>query len=190
VTDERQTFGAIESTVVDADDERTTREHASRARARARKKASWRLFGQTGIVGHACEEVGISRRRPYTWAEKDPVFARKFAEAGERATDLLEAVARKRAFEGSDDLVKFLLRGKRAEFRDKVDLRHTGPGGGPIQMAAKVEHSVDPDLRDAAILAALVDAGVVDDPAGPGPGGTAPEEQRGDEDQPDEGAHP
>ena len=33
----------------------------------------------------------------------------------------------------SDDLLKFYLKSKRAEFREKTDLTLLGPGGGPVQ---------------------------------------------------------
>lgn len=108
----------------------------------------------SGIVRHACEAAGVSRTTAYDRRERHPDFAAAWDEAMEDACDLLEAEARRRALEGvekpifwqgeqvatvreySDTLMTLVLKAHRPEkYRERVDSRLSGPGGGPIQVA-------------------------------------------------------
>lgn len=73
-----------------------------------------------GIVTKAALESGIHRDTAYYERSRDPWFAEQWKEALDRGVDMLEDVARQRAYEGSDTLLIFLLKAKRAEYRDTV----------------------------------------------------------------------
>lgn len=97
-----------------------------------------RHFAETGNVTLAAKLTGITREIPYRWRNKSPTFAKAWDDAGEAATDALEAEARRRAVEGyqepvyqqgqlvgyvtrySDKLLETLLRGNREKYRQGV----------------------------------------------------------------------
>jgi hypothetical protein len=68
-----------------------------------------------GIVSRAAIEVGVERSTIYFERQRDPIFAQEWAEALDRGVDMLEDVAKKRAYEGSDTLLIFLLKAHRPE---------------------------------------------------------------------------
>ncbi len=72
-------------------------------------------FHECGTVTHACAAVGIARRTWYDWIESDPDFAAAVVSANEAVTDDLEKEAIQRAKDGSDTLIIFLLKARRAE---------------------------------------------------------------------------
>lgn len=72
-------------------------------------------YRETGTVLHACIAAGVARRTWYDWIENDSAFANAAIEAAEGVTDDLEREAIKRAKEGSDTLIIFLLKSKRPE---------------------------------------------------------------------------
>jgi hypothetical protein len=79
-------------------------------------------------VTEACQVVHIGRRTAYDYRSSDPDFAARWDAAIEKGTDELEKVAIKRAKEGSDSLLMFLLRGRRRSIY-----------GEKVQVDAKVE---------------------------------------------------
>ena len=106
----------------------------NRARAQA---AFLEEFAEGGIVLRAAQKAGVGRRTVYLWLAEDPEFQRLYDEAIEDAMDRLESAARKRAEFGverpvfqhgvevgtvtdySDNLMMFLLKGRRPEvFKD------------------------------------------------------------------------
>jgi hypothetical protein len=68
-----------------------------------------------GVVARAAIEAGIHRDTAYFERSQDPLFAEQWAEALDRGVDMLEDVAKKRAYEGSDTLLIFLLKAHRPE---------------------------------------------------------------------------
>lgn len=79
------------------------------------------LAGRT-IIDTALE-IGVSTVTLYGWRLKDPEFAKVWDQSYNARVDHLEDVAFKRATEGSDTLLMFLLRGGRAErYADKRQL--------------------------------------------------------------------
>lgn len=66
-----------------------------------------------GIVTLAAQEAGIDRNTAYFLRQQDPTFAEEWKEALDRGVDMLEDVAKKRAYEGSDVLLIFLLKAHR-----------------------------------------------------------------------------
>ncbi len=80
----------------------------------------WRLkfldaLRMSGVVTQAAIAAGIHRDTAYFERQRDPVFAQEWTDALERGVDMLEDVAKKRAFEGSDTLLIFLLKSHRPE---------------------------------------------------------------------------
>lgn len=113
----------------------------------AKKAAFLAAYARQGNISGAAKAAGIDRVTHYRWLV-DPVYAQAFQEAGEDAIDSLEAVARERAFAGSDVLLIFLLKAARpARYRERVDV--------VLDVRKEIEKlTSDPDERAAAILEA------------------------------------
>lgn len=85
-------------------------------------------YAKHGAVKFACEAVKIGRRTWYDWIEADPAFGARVLEVSEEVTDELEAEAVKRAKDGSDTLLIFLLKSKRrAEYGDRQTIAVVSP---------------------------------------------------------------
>lgn len=104
---------------------------------------------QSANVAASARAVGVSSGAVYGLRERDGDFRASWDEALEDAFDMLEAEARRRAFEGveepvfyqgrevgtvrkySDSLAQFLLKGyRRRKFGDKTEI--TGADGGAL----------------------------------------------------------
>lgn len=85
-------------------------------------------FAVTGNVTNAAELSGLTRQSHYRWQwEGDAEYAKAFAAARDVALDRLEGEARRRALNGSDVLMMFLLKAHRPEvFRDQHNLTVKG----------------------------------------------------------------
>lgn len=98
-----------------------------------------------GNVAHSSKAAGIDRGSLYRYRARHPDFARRWQDAIDEATDVLELEARRRAVVGverpvyqggklvgsvrefSDLLLIFLLKANRPEkYRDTYDVRHSG----------------------------------------------------------------
>lgn len=80
-------------------------------------------FRESSTVAAACTAAGISRETWYDWVASDPAFQKAVDEATEFVTDELEKEAIKRAKNGSDTLIIFLLKSRRrAQYGDKVQV--------------------------------------------------------------------
>lgn len=123
-----------------------TRKAADKNRHK-KKAAMIQALCRTGIVGEAAREVGIHRDTHYEWVKQDPKYAAEVEHAMESAIDLLEAEAKRRAYEGveepvyqggkqvgtirkySDTLLIFLMKGARPEkYRDRQQIEQTVSG--------------------------------------------------------------
>lgn len=135
-------------------------------------KAFLDQLSETGNVRLACETVGIERSTAYRLKERDPSFAVEWEEAQEQAADLLEQEARRRAYEGnlepvfgrvardtdgqigeirkySDTLLIFLLKAARPDkYRERRDVRHSGPTGGPIEIDVSARVDAEAELAE------------------------------------------
>ena len=77
------------------------------------------VLGRTGNVTAASKAVSLYPSTAYHYRNQDQKFADAWDEALEKSVDILEMEARKRAFEGSDVLLIFLLKGARPyKYRD------------------------------------------------------------------------
>jgi len=86
-------------------------------------------------VTNAAIAAGARRAAMYGWRKEDPVFAGAWDDAIEAGTDKLEDEARRRALNGSDPLLMFMLKARRpAKYRERSVHEHTGPAGGPVQV--------------------------------------------------------
>lgn len=115
-------------------------------------------------VRAACDALGISRRTPITWCQQDPAFAQAYDDAKEDGIDILEDEANRRAMgieedvfgvgeDGepfvvgkkvrySDDLLKFMLAGRRAavfrpnnQINTQVNVALEGPSDRDVAKA-------------------------------------------------------
>ena len=137
-----------------------------------RKRAFLDAFREHGNVTAACRETRTPRSTVYSWQERDETFLFAYRQAEVEATELMEAEAHRRAMRGvveetpilhrgaivatttvtkySDTLLIFLLKARAPEkYRDRYDMRHSGPGGGAIPHRHDHRHTLD--------LAALTD---------------------------------
>ena len=87
----------------------------------AKKARFLKLLAETGNVSRSAIGAGIDRRGLYRERDTDAEFAAAWEEALESGVDELEEEARKRAKEGSDTLLIFLLKANRPQkYRDQV----------------------------------------------------------------------
>ena len=98
-------------------------------------------------VTTAAATAGIGRRTAYNW-RADSGFVELWNDALEDGTDLLEDEARKRAIDGSDSLLKFLLTARRpAIYRERAsfDIKTIAPP--PPEPVGKYSHLSDSELE-------------------------------------------
>lgn len=75
----------------------------------------------------ACVTARIGKQTYYDWRHDNTDFLRDTDAAMEQGADRLEAEAMRRALDGSDVLLMFLLKGKRPHvYRDNVKHEHSG----------------------------------------------------------------
>ena len=120
---------------------------ASRRRTRRTPDDRWRgrflkHLRDTGAVRYACEAAGVSRDTAYRHRQQHEAFALAWSDALEDSSDELEAEARRRAKDGSDQLLMFLLKAHRpGVYRDTHRLEHSG--GVQVSREELVRKEVD-----------------------------------------------
>lgn len=111
------------------------------------KKKFLAAYAEGGTIAYAAEAAGVSRDIHYYWIKTDLDYKEAFWHAEEESIDELEEVARTRAVEGSDVLLKFMLEGKRRSvFGRRTEL--TGAAGGPITISHIERVIVDPEDKE------------------------------------------
>jgi hypothetical protein len=106
------------------------------------------VIRNTGSVRSAAEAAGVDRTAPYIKAKRDPKFAAAWAAAEDDAVDLLVDEGRRRALEGSDQLLMFFLKGLRpATYRESFFLR-IDPRRQAQRVADRLGISVDEVLDE------------------------------------------
>jgi hypothetical protein len=81
----------------------------------------------TGVVRHACQAARVGRSTVYRERVRNEQFAIEWSDALEDGIDELEAEARRRAKNGSDALLQFLLKAHRpGVYRDSHRVEHSG----------------------------------------------------------------
>jgi hypothetical protein len=104
-------------------------------------------LGECGVMRYACEAAEVDRSTVYDRKKIDAVFAAKYKDATDQAADRLEQEAVRRAVDGWDEpvyqmgaqvgvvrkfdsgLLMFLLRAKKPEFKDKLQVDGNVSGG-------------------------------------------------------------
>ena len=107
-----------------------------------RRKRFLKELAETGNVTHSAKVVGVGRRTVYDLTARDKEFAQQFEDSVEAGTDRLVEEAQRRARDGfeepvffqgkqvgvirkwSDNLLMFLIKARRPEYRDRVDQTH------------------------------------------------------------------
>ena len=85
--------------------------------------------------GSIANAAGAGRGAMYIWRREDPEFAAEWDEAVEEGTDKLEDEARRRAMNGSDAVLMFLLKARRPlQYKDRAVHEHVGAAGGAVQI--------------------------------------------------------
>lgn len=96
-------------------------------------------------VAYSAQKAGVAYRTCYVWRDKDPEFAVAWDEALEQGTDGLEDVALRRAKDGSDAVLMFLLKSRRKDvYVDSHSVKHVGHDGGAVKVEQKIEDSRPP----------------------------------------------
>jgi hypothetical protein len=81
-------------------------------------------FKTSANIHLACVQSEVNRTTVTKWLNTDPTFKQLYQDARDDAVDILEAVARKRAVAGSDQLLMFLLKALRPDmYRDKASAK-------------------------------------------------------------------
>lgn len=114
---------------------------------RRKKEVFIEALADTGIVRSACAASGVSRNKAYRWRE-DITFRTLWEEALEDAADLLEQEAWRRARDGSDTLLIFMLKGLRPErYNDKIRHEHFNKGAQEITFRVVHELQAPPEVH-------------------------------------------
>jgi len=77
-------------------------------------------FSRCGNITQASADAGVTRQAVFYAHKRNPDFRALYEEAREESIEVLEAVARKRATESSDNLLIFLLKSMRPEVYREV----------------------------------------------------------------------
>ncbi len=84
-------------------------------------------YRNSANIRAACDVCGITRDTFYRWRDDDPEFRAQLGDAGEEATETLEAIAWQRARKISDTLLIFLLKARRPlVYRETRDVNLSG----------------------------------------------------------------
>lgn len=91
-------------------------------------------------IGKAVSAAGITRAWAYACKAADPDFRQRWIDAWEKGIDDLEAEAHRRAMDGSDLLMIFMLKGNRGEkYRERVIAE--GANGVPLSFTLNIATS-------------------------------------------------
>lgn len=102
------------------------------------------------MVSEACRAAGVGRTTVYERRQADEDFALAWADVEERSTELLEQIAVRRAAQGSDVLLIFLLKSRRPDrYRENVKVEHGGQVRHGVEiLGGKDPVAVPPEVRD------------------------------------------
>lgn len=103
------------------------------------------LGEQCGVVKWACEAINVKPDSAYYYRTQFPDFAEAWDETVRNSLAALEAEAQRRALDGSDSLLMFLLKSRAPEiYRERYDIKHSGSIG------TGVDEKTDEELLDIA----------------------------------------
>ncbi len=109
----------------------------TKATAKKKRETFLSVLSETGSVTQAAKAAKLDRANLYRLRKNDEAFAEAWAEAEELGVEALEDEACRRAFDGSDTLLIFLLKGKKPDkYRERTEV--TGKGGGPVTFVMEI----------------------------------------------------
>ncbi len=114
---------------------------ANRSKCTPKKKDQFLaeiILGRSVSAGaSAC---AVSRRSVYSWREADDEFARRWDEAIEQGTDLLEDKAKEQAVDGNTTLLIFLLKARRPDkYRERSEVVNREIPATPKDVAESIK---------------------------------------------------
>ena len=153
-----------------------TTQRNSNSNVAARREVFLEKIAEDGNFSRACRLAGLDRAGVYSVIRKDPEFNDRYQDALEQATDVLEAEARRRALEGteepvffqgaecgkvrkySDSLMALMLKANRPKYRDSARMEIGNVPGesfkteseSPSQLARRLGFILASGLRHAA----------------------------------------
>jgi hypothetical protein len=77
-------------------------------------------------IAASARAASVGRRTTYDWRDRDPKFAARWDEAFDEGTDRLEDLALQGAEQGSERLLLALLKARRPERYQRMQVEHTG----------------------------------------------------------------
>jgi hypothetical protein len=77
-------------------------------------------------IAAAARAAGVGRRTCYDWRDRDAAFAARCDEAFDEDTDKLEDLALKGAEQGSERLLLALLKARRPDRYQRMQIEHSG----------------------------------------------------------------
>lgn len=77
-------------------------------------------------IAAAARSAGVGRRTAYDWRDRDPHFSARWDEAFDEGTDRLEDLALSGAEQGSERLLLALLKARRPDRYQRMQVEHTG----------------------------------------------------------------
>jgi len=105
-----------------------------------------RVLRASHSITKAVASANITRGYAYQCKAADPDFKQRWINAWEAGIDELEAEAHRRAMEGSDILLIFMLKGNRGKkYRDRVSLEN--PDGTPASFTLNIARAREPDAE-------------------------------------------
>ena len=126
------------------------KDKSDRTRARARR---WQdrfidALAQVPSIKAACEAANVSRSAAYRLRDSDDGFREQWEQALENSVDDLVACAFRRAIEGSDTLLTFLLKAHRGEIYDRrTDEPRLAASQAPVAPIIKLTLCETPETR-------------------------------------------
>ncbi len=130
-------------------------------------------YSDYGVMREACRAAKVGRAVVMRTLDREPEFRLLFDMAAEDAIDKLELVALKKAHQGNERLIQFILSAKKPRpYGNKTQIEAVINQTAEVVHTEKVEYEPD---QLAEILSVLAQSGVI-----PGPGGTKPAEETPD----------
>lgn len=120
---------------------------AASERKAERKRAFVTLIADGLNFMEACEALHMDRSTAFRWRQSDPEFAQACRDALKVSIERLEAEAERRALNGSDKLLMFLLE-RRAPDKYHIAQKHEHQGAVPVQVVSGVPQPLPESVDD------------------------------------------
>jgi hypothetical protein len=113
-------------------------------RVKGTKKSFIAAFSECGNISIACNIVGIHPMSVYGWLRNDEEFNEDYNTAVDFAIATLEMEARRRAMEGSDRLLEFLLKSLKPEvYRERYEVKQEVSADYVIDISPRSNNDAD-----------------------------------------------